>query len=103
MMVPVGRLVLLRSIPKSDLVNAMAYLAIPAMIGPVAGPPLGGFITTYFHWRWIFWINVPIGIIGVLLSLRFIANLREERCRASTSRASSSPASASSASSPACR
>jgi EmrB/QacA subfamily drug resistance transporter len=78
MMVPVGRLVLLRSISKSDLVSAMAYLTVPALIGPVAGPPLGGFITTYFHWRWIFWINVPIGVLGVLLSLRFIQNLREE-------------------------
>ena len=76
-MVPVGRLVLLRSIAKSDLVSAMAYLTVPALIGPVAGPPLGGFITTYFHWRWIFWINVPIGILGVLLSLRFIENLRD--------------------------
>jgi MFS family permease len=70
--------VLLRSIAKSDLVSAMAYLTVPALIGPVAGPPLGGFITTYFHWRWIFWINVPIGVLGVLLSLRFIQNLREE-------------------------
>ena len=78
MMVPVGRLVLLRTVPKSDLVNALAYLTVPALIGPVAGPPLGGFITTYFNWRWIFWINVPIGVLGVLLSLRFIANLREE-------------------------
>jgi EmrB/QacA subfamily drug resistance transporter len=78
MMVPVGRLVLLRSTAKSDLVSAMAYLTVPALIGPVAGPPLGGFITTYFHWRWIFWINVPIGILGVLLSLRFIENLREQ-------------------------
>jgi EmrB/QacA subfamily drug resistance transporter len=77
MMVPVGRLVLLRSVPKSDLVNALAYLTVPALLGPVAGPPLGGFITTYLHWRWIFWINVPIGVIGVLLSLRFIQNLRE--------------------------
>ena len=78
MMVPVGRLVLLRSVAKSDLVSAMAYLTVPALIGPVAGPPLGGFITTYFRWRWIFWINVPIGILGILLSLRFIQNLREE-------------------------
>ena len=77
-MVPVGRLVLLRSIAKSDLVSAMAYLTVPALIGPVAGPPLGGFITTYFHWRWIFWINVPIGVLGLLLSLKFIHNLREE-------------------------
>jgi EmrB/QacA subfamily drug resistance transporter len=78
MMVPVGRLVLLRSVDKSNLVNALAYLTVPALIGPVAGPPLGGFITTYFHWRWIFWINVPIGIIGLALSLKYIANLREE-------------------------
>jgi EmrB/QacA subfamily drug resistance transporter len=78
MMVPVGRLVLLRSTKKSDLVSAMAYLTVPALIGPIAGPPLGGFITTYFHWRWIFWINVPIGILGVLLALRFIDNLREQ-------------------------
>ena len=78
MMVPVGRLVLLRSVEKSDLVNALAYLTVPALIGPVVGPPLGGFITTYFHWRWIFWINVPIGVLGVLLSLKFIENLREE-------------------------
>ena len=59
MMVPVGRLVLLRSVPKAELVSAMAWLTVPALIGPVIGPPLGGFITTYFHWRWIFWINVP--------------------------------------------
>ena len=78
MMVPVGRLVLLRSVPKSELVNALAYLTVPALLGPVVGPPLGGFITTYFHWRWIFWINVPIGVLGVLLSLKFIDNLREE-------------------------
>jgi EmrB/QacA subfamily drug resistance transporter len=79
MMVPVGRLVLLRSVSKSDLVRALAYLTIPAMIGPVVGPPLGGFITTYFHWRWIFWINVPIGILGIGLALSFIENLREEK------------------------
>ncbi len=77
MMVPVGRLVLLRSIPKSEMVDSLAYLTVPALIGPVVGPPLGGFITTFFHWRWIFWINVPIGVIGVLLTLRFIANVRE--------------------------
>ena len=78
MMVPVGRLVLLRSTPKSDMVNALAYLTVPALIGPVIGPPLGGFITTYFHWRWIFWINLPIGFIGLALSLRFIENIREQ-------------------------
>jgi EmrB/QacA subfamily drug resistance transporter len=79
MMVPVGRLVILRTVPKNELVNALAYLTIPALIGPVLGPPLGGFITTYFHWRWIFWINVPIGVLGLVLSLAFIENLREEQ------------------------
>ncbi len=76
-MVPVGRLVLLRTIPKSELVSAMAYVTIPALIGPVIGPPLGGFITTYASWRWIFWINVPIGILGLTLAIAFIGNIRE--------------------------
>ncbi len=77
MMVPVGRLVLLRSTPKADMVDALAYLTVPALVGPIVGPPLGGFITTYFNWRWIFWINVPIGLLGLALSLRFIENIRE--------------------------
>ena len=94
MMVPVGRLVLLRSIPKSEMVDALAYLTVPALIGPVVGPPLGGFITTYFQWRWIFWINVPIGVLGVAAALRYIHNLREPTSRRSTSRASCSPGSA---------
>lgn len=79
MMVPVGRLVLIRSVPKADLVRAMAYLTVPALIGPTLGPPLGGFITTYLHWRWIFWVNVPIGILGFLLVGRFIPEIREAR------------------------
>jgi len=77
MMVPVGRLVILRTIPKAELVSAMAYLTVPALIGPVIGPPLGGFIVTYFSWRWIFWINIPIGVLGLLLSARFVPNVRE--------------------------
>jgi len=79
MMVPVGRLVVLRTIPKAELVSAMAYLTVPALIGPVLGPPLGGFIVTYTSWRWIFAINIPIGILGLALSLRFIPNVREPR------------------------
>jgi EmrB/QacA subfamily drug resistance transporter len=78
MMVPVGRLVILRSVPKSGLVNAMAYLTIPALIGPVVGPPLGGFIATYLSWRWIFWINLPVGFLGILLASRFIPAIREK-------------------------
>src|SRR3954453_15633780 len=78
MMTPVGRLVLLRSIDKSALVNAMAWVTIPALIGPVIGPPLGGFITTYFSWHWIFLINIPIGLLGIVLALRYIDPIRSE-------------------------
>jgi EmrB/QacA subfamily drug resistance transporter len=78
MMAPVGRLVLLRSVPKSDLVRAMSYLTMPAMLGPVLGPPVGGFIVTYFSWRWIFFINLPVAILGVVLVSIFIDNVREE-------------------------
>lgn len=78
MMVPVGRLVVVRSVPRHDLVRAMAYLTTPALIGPVLGPPVGGFITTYFDWRWIFWINVPIGILGFVLATLYIREVREE-------------------------
>jgi EmrB/QacA subfamily drug resistance transporter len=77
MMVPVGRLVVLRSVPKSELVSALAWLTVPAMVGPIMGPPLGGFITTYLNWRWIFFINVPISLMGILLVSRFIGNIRE--------------------------
>jgi EmrB/QacA subfamily drug resistance transporter len=76
MMVPVGRLVLLRTIPKSDLVQALSWVTIPALVGPMVGPPLGGFITTYFDWRYIFLINMPIGALGMILALRFIPNAR---------------------------
>jgi EmrB/QacA subfamily drug resistance transporter len=77
MMVPVGRLVLLRTVPKNQLVQALSWLTIPALVGPMVGPPLGGFITTYFHWRWIFLINIPIGLLGILLAKRFIPDIRE--------------------------
>src|SRR5579859_6632252 len=72
MMTPVGRLVLLRSIDKSALVNAMTWVTVPALIGPVIGPPLGGFITTYFSWHWIFLINIPIGLLGIFMAMNFI-------------------------------
>ncbi len=62
MMVPVGRLVLFRSLEKAALIATMAYLQVPAQLGPVLGPPIGGFITTYFSWRWIFLVNVPLGV-----------------------------------------
>ncbi|NLS02478.1 DHA2 family efflux MFS transporter permease subunit [Rhizobium sp. P32RR-XVIII] len=72
MMTPVARLVMVRTTQKSDLVSAMALLTIPALVGPLAGPPLGGFITTYFSWHWIFLINVPVGVIGVWLATIFL-------------------------------
>ncbi|MGB8278960.1 MAG: MFS transporter [Methylovirgula sp.] len=78
MMVPVGRLVLLRSVDRSEMVPALAYLMIPALLGPIAGPPIGGFITTYLHWRWIFFVNVPIGALGIGLVSLFIKNIRAE-------------------------
>lgn len=78
MMTPVGRLVLVRSISKRELVSAMAWVTTPALIGPVLGPPIGGFITTYATWHWIFIINVPIGLIGIVLATRYIEDVRAE-------------------------
>jgi len=78
MMTPVGRMVLIRTIAKRDLVGAMAWVTTPALIGPVLGPPVGGFITTYATWHWIFLINVPIGLIGIVLATRFIPDVRAE-------------------------
>ncbi len=81
MMSPVGRFVMLRSVPKADLMRAMIVVTTPAMLGPVFGPPLGGFIVTYFSWRWIFFINVPIALLGIILVTLFVDNLREDNVR----------------------
>lgn len=78
MMMPVGRLVVLRSVPRSELVSAFALLSMPALIGPIMGPPLGGFLTTFLSWHWIFWINVPIALLGIALAGRFIPLLRQD-------------------------
>ena len=72
MMTPVGRLLLVRSTPRNELVSAMAWLTVPALLGPVTGPLLGGFLTTYLSWHWIFWINIPIGIIGIVTASLFL-------------------------------
>jgi EmrB/QacA subfamily drug resistance transporter len=77
MMMPVGRLLLLRSVAKRDLVSATSWLIMPALIGPIIAPPLGGVIVTYFNWRWIFWINMPIGILGITLVGCFIPDVRD--------------------------
>jgi EmrB/QacA subfamily drug resistance transporter len=76
MMTPVGRLVLVRAVDRRALIDAMAWVSVPAMIGPIMGPPLGGFITTYASWHWIFLINVPIGLAGIGLATRFIPDVR---------------------------
>ncbi len=78
MMVPVGRLVLLRSASKAELITAMTWLMIPATIGPVLGPPIGGFIVDALNWRWIFYINVPVGMVGLVLVTLFIEDVREK-------------------------
>ncbi len=78
MMTPVGRLIMVRSVDKHLLLNAMALVTVPALIGPICGPPLGGFITTYASWHWIFLINVPIGLVGIVAATRFIPNVHVE-------------------------
>src|SRR3954465_2447317 len=76
MMTPVGRLILVRSIDKRELINAMVWVTLPALIGPLIGPPLGGFITTFISWHWIFFINIPIGILGIVLATAYIEDVR---------------------------
>lgn len=72
MMVPVGRIILLRKVPKDELLKAMAFLSMPALLGPIIGPPVGGFFVDYASWHWIFLINVPVGVLGILLVRRYI-------------------------------
>lgn len=81
MMSPVGRLVLLRTTPKAQLLSAMAWFTVPALMGPLVGPPLGGFIATYFHWTWIFWINIPVGAIGIVLVTLYIDDVKADGTR----------------------
>ena len=72
MMVPVGRIILLRKVPKDELLKAMAFLSLPALLGPLVGPPVGGFLVTYASWHWIFLINVPVGVLGILMVRHYI-------------------------------
>jgi EmrB/QacA subfamily drug resistance transporter len=78
MMIPVGRLVLLRTTPKSELVGAMSVLTMPAMLGPVIGPVIGGAMVTFADWRWIFFMNLPIALVGVLLVRAYVPDVREQ-------------------------
>ena len=81
MMVPVGRLVVLRTTEKHNLIDAITFIVWPGLIAPVVGPPVGGFITTYFSWHWIFFLNVPLGILGLAISSRLIPNLKEDEVK----------------------
>ncbi|HHS9674733.1 TPA: MFS transporter [Klebsiella pneumoniae] len=81
LMVPVGRLAVLRTTPKHQLIKAIATLTWPALVAPIIGPPLGGFITRYASWHWIFFINVPLGLAAIILSLRIIPDIRETERR----------------------
>ncbi|SAL42760.1 MFS transporter [Caballeronia telluris] len=81
MMVPVGRLAVLRATPKDGLMRAIAIITWPGLVAPVIGPPLGGFITTYSSWRWIFYLNLPLGLIGLFVALRYLDNTRENAGR----------------------
>ncbi|WP_070151473.1 MFS transporter [Sphingobium phenoxybenzoativorans] len=76
MMIPVGRLALLRAARKDELVSATAWLVTPALLGPILGPPIGGLIVTHLDWRWIFYINLPIGIAGIAAVSAYIDNIR---------------------------
>jgi len=78
MMTPVARLILVRSVDRRELINAMVWVTLPALIGPLIGPALGGFITTYISWHWIFLINIPIGLAGIALATIFIEDVRAE-------------------------
>jgi EmrB/QacA subfamily drug resistance transporter len=79
MMVPVGRMVVMRATPKPDIMRAMATITWPGLVAPVLGPPVGGFITTYATWRWIFWLNLPVGLIALALALTLVPNERGQR------------------------
>jgi EmrB/QacA subfamily drug resistance transporter len=79
MMTPVGRLILVRSVERSELINAMVWVTLPALVGPLIGPPLGGFITTYISWHWIFLINIPMGLAGIVLATIYIPDVRAEK------------------------
>jgi len=81
LMLPVGRLILLRAIPKREMVAAMAWLSIPTLFAPLVGPPIGGFITTYYHWRGIFWLNVPVGLLGLVLATTLVPQVKAETLR----------------------
>ena len=79
MMLPVGRITMVRAFAKSELINAMSFVAIPGLVGPMVGPVIGGAIIGYFHWSVIFFVNIPIGLVGLYMVYRHLPNYREKR------------------------
>jgi EmrB/QacA subfamily drug resistance transporter len=79
MMLPVGRITMVRTFAKSELINAMSFVAIPGLVGPMLGPVIGGAIIGYFHWSVIFFVNIPIGLAGLYMVYRHLPNYRENR------------------------
>jgi EmrB/QacA subfamily drug resistance transporter len=79
MMLPVGRITMVRTFAKSELINAMSFVAIPGLVGPMLGPVIGGAIIGYFHWSVIFFVNIPIGLCGLYMVYRHLPNYREKR------------------------
>lgn len=79
MMTPVGKLALIKSFNKNEIVKAMNYAIVPALIGPVLGPLVGGYMVDYLSWHWIFLINIPIGILGIVLSLKYMPNYKSDK------------------------
>lgn len=78
LMTPVGKLALIKTFDKNELLKAMNFAIIPALIGPVLGPLVGGYMVDYLSWHWIFLINIPIGILGIVLGLKFMPNYKSE-------------------------
>src|SRR6202790_2169964 len=81
MMVPVGRLVVLRTTEKRNLIHSITYITWPGLVAPVVGPPVGGFITTYASWHWIFFLNVPLGLLAATLAALWVPNSREDHVK----------------------
>ena len=81
MMVPVGRLAVLKNCDKCDLVNAIAWITTPGLIAPVVGPPIGGFLATYLSWHWIFFLNVPVGLLVFVLAIKYVPKQPADRQR----------------------
>src|SRR5882757_5756493 len=79
MMMPVGRLTMVRTFAKSELIRAMSFVAVPGLIGPMLGPLIGGLIIGYFHWSVVFFVNIPIGILGLYLVHRHLPNYRAKK------------------------